>query len=323
MFDLGSLVQVRSCFLRVNLLLLSYATPEPLAPANHQLVEFQAQSSLKICKRLDLSLLIQQPAPVVDSARRLALRAFGSSMIALIRRMCRGKEVFDSLPVAAKERAHNCMQRLDVLVRQLQRSLLPPSTARSRPLRVEPFRPAQADVLLRASLMGLRQRMLELLDSAGTAGPWPSEPESDFPADGAAPDSEAALMRECHEAASSLAAMYDRAAAIAPAEALRTLVAARRQFGAALLRRMGVAGNRIAADVFEARLRALFADFDAGGDGWLDRPKMAAAMAALGVDMGGAAPAQHTARIREPTLPLPVSAGQRTDRTGARTARQR
>ena len=247
---------------------------------------------MRLQRMLDIK-IFEGPPPAAksydeDQSRRQALRSFGTALGTIIRRICRGKEVFDSLAVALKERAYDCMQKIGELLRQLQSAIAPPTTARARAQHKVPFRPAQADVLLRGNLLTLQQRVTELIDLAGPAG-LPQQPDLAAAAAAAAEGGlDAAAVRECHEAAATLADIYDRAAAIAPAEALRTLVAARRQFGSALLRRMGVTGNRIAADLFEARLRALFTEFDLDRSGWIDRPRMAAAMVALGVAMSGA-----------------------------------
>ncbi len=229
------------------------------------------------------------------------------------------------LSPAAMERAYDIVQRIDSLLRRLRlRAAAPPAAAASPrvppsspPPRREPFRPAQARVLLRAGLMGLYQRVGELLDATGEAGPgatsaaaavaaaaallWIGGSESAARAaattaataeEEAECGADAALVTECRQAAAALAAIYDGAAALAPAEALRTLAATRRQLAGAALRQegLGADGGRAAmdSDALEVRARALFAKFDPSGAGRLGPAEIAAAMAALGIAVTGA-----------------------------------
>ena len=89
---------------------------------------------------------------------------------------------------------------------------------------------------------------------------------------------------ECRELVQSLTARFDCDARITPASALRTLAAAKRRFGLAVLERIGLGGRRVVADdELEPHLRRVFAEFDADDSGSIDLAELGAAMALLEV----------------------------------------
>ena len=74
---------------------------------------------------------------------------------------------------------------------------------------------------------------------------------------------------------------------LVPGDALRTLGATRRLFGAAILRRMGLAaGAAVPEHEADLRLGILFADFDADDDGVVSRAELAAALVCLDIAAG-------------------------------------
>ena len=185
---------------------------------------------------------------------------------ALARRLLKEREVIEGFSRHIGEQVCLDLQKLNRLVQCLREKL---GSTVDIP-KLERVEAEQATTLIKLGMMTLFQNASALAVEAEH---------------GLLCDTEACVMAvECRELVQSLTARLDCDARITPASALRTLAAAKRRFGLAVLERIGLGGRRVVADdELEPHLRSVFAEFDADDSGSIDLAELGAAMALLEV----------------------------------------
>ena len=195
------------------------------------------------------------------------VKPIANSIAALARRVLKGREVMEGFSLYAAEQACRDLQKLNHIVQSLRRKL---GAAVDIPPAEQYIEANQAPTLIKLAIMSLCQ------NSSGLAVEAEAGPDCDAEA--------CAMAAECEELVKSLGARFEGDARITPATALRTLAAARRHFGVAVLERIGLGGRSVAAeDELEPRLRRIYEGFRGGAADAISLAELCAAMAVFEV----------------------------------------
>ena len=195
------------------------------------------------------------------------VKPIANSIAALARRVLKGREVMEGFSLHAAEQACRDLQKLNHIVQSLRRKL---GAAVDIPPAEQYIEANQAPTLIKLAIMSLCQNSSGLAVEAG------GRPDCDAEA--------CAMATECEELVKSLGARFEGDARITPATALRTLAAAKRRFGVAVLGRIGLGGCSVTAeDELKPRLRRVFAELDTNASGTIDLGELRVAMASFDV----------------------------------------
>ena len=202
----------------------------------------------------------------------------------IIRRMLKGREVLEGFTEQKLYKLLHSVQRLNELVVGLRQKL-------GAPVELPNYERVGIDqprVLLKIVMMYIFKNVGEML--AETAAFMSGDPV----AANAEPDAETEeglMVLECRRLIMELTAHLDYDELMTPSKALRTLHETRQRFGLSILQRLGLspASGAVPEDLFEARLRRVFDEFDADASASIDHRELAAAVHLLGIDVTEAA----------------------------------
>ena len=217
---------------------LSSIHPRPLAAKNKGLTSARPPFSISLCskdkdisKRRFFAEIVQSNAQI--DAKLLVssceVRKCGQSIVSAIRNLLQEKEGLDWIPVCAMEEIHSHLRRLQSLVSDIYKQLGCIDVRQARPQ--EPFRTDQAALMIKAAALALSREASALVSAAANSKA------------GALTSVDSSAVCEAAVLAALVTCVIASARRLVPGDALRTLGATRRLFGAAILRRMGLAAG--------------------------------------------------------------------------------
>ena len=196
-----------------------------------------------------------------------SVRTVARSTAVLSRRMLKDRDVLEGFSIQTAEQVCRDLHKLNRIVQSLRKRLGATVVIPQSELHIDA---SQTLTLIKLAIMSLCQNSSGLDVEAG------ARPDCDAEA--------CAMATECEELVKSLGARFEGDARITPATALRTLAAARRHFGVAVLERIGLGGRSVAAeDELEPRLRRIYEGFRGGAADAISLAELCAAMAVFEV----------------------------------------
>ena len=145
--------------------------------------------------------------------------------------MLKDRDVLEGFSIQTAEQVCRDLHKLNRIVQSLRNKLGATVVIPQSELHIDA---SQTHTLIKLAIMSLCQNSSGLDVEAG------ARPDCDAEA--------CAMATECEELVKSLGARFEGDARITPATALRTLAAARRHFGVAVLERIGLGGRSVAAE---------------------------------------------------------------------------
>ena len=196
-----------------------------------------------------------------------SVRTVARSTAVLSRRMLKDRDVLEGFSIQTAEQVCRDLHKLNRIVQSLRNKLGAMVVIPQSELHIDA---SQTHTLIKLAIMSLCQNSSGLAVEAG------ARPDCDAEA--------CAMAAECEELVKSLGARFEGDARITPATALRTLAAARRHFGVAVLECIGLGGRSVAAeDELEPRLRRIYEGFRGGAADAISLAELCAAMAVFEV----------------------------------------